>query len=301
MNDPETQRLLKKFSAAWARYTHATDSDARYEAKGDYQQYAVELALWMMNCPTTDTPTELDPIRGNSPDECENPDRVEIAASPTVRAIVLQIYTAAQQSRRTSSAFDKTLLYIAEKEKEASKLKGPNSLKNTLWYVKATCDSTRDPAHKIARIEQITAQALNLPFQAVQSRAPNQNLPAKPLPCWSRSRSWPSMAMPRRMCWDRSSRHTIAPKRRSVSRHRLPNAPLPQHGAWAHLPKKNRARSFASRIRKSNASSRRAHSPSRPPHRSNRPLLSSRLSVLPILLSIAIRTTWRRCSIGSIA
>jgi hypothetical protein len=167
MNDPETQRLLNKFSAAWEQYTHATDSDARYEAKGDYQQYAVELALWMMNCPTTETPTELEPIRGNSPDERESPDTPELPHS--VRAIVKDIHTAAQQSRRTSSAFETTLLYIASKEKEASRMKGPNSLKNTLWYVKATCESTKPIERKISQIEQITAQALNLPFQAVQS------------------------------------------------------------------------------------------------------------------------------------
>lgn len=116
-----------------------------------------------------ETPTELEPIRGNSPDEQrENPDTPELPHS--VRAIVKDIHTAAQQSRRTSSAFETTLLYIQEKEKQASRMKGPNSLKNTLWYVRAVCASTKPIERKISQIEQVTAQALNLPFSpAVQS------------------------------------------------------------------------------------------------------------------------------------
>lgn len=156
--DEETALLVEKCRKAWNALSSATDNDQRWEAKHHFHDCAADLAWWMMG-----------DIRGNSPDECENPDTVEIAPSPTVRAIVLQIYAAAQQSRRSGSAFEKTLLYIAEKEKEASKMKGPNSLKNTLYYVKATCASTSTPAHKIARIEQITAQVLNIPFQAVQS------------------------------------------------------------------------------------------------------------------------------------
>lgn len=172
MIDPEAQHLLTKFKSAWNKATHAeSSSDESFEAKCDYRDIAVELALLLMTSPTpTETITDLDPaIWGNSPDgECENPDTPELPHS--VRAIVREIHRAAQQSRRTNSASNQTLLYIELKEKEGLAIRTKDrQLKSTLYHVKAMRISTKSLEQKITRIEQICAMALNLPFQAVQS------------------------------------------------------------------------------------------------------------------------------------
>lgn len=170
MSDQVTRQLLDQFRTAWGEFSHATDSEIEWQAKQTARDCAMELALWMMNQPTTDTPTELDPdhIRGISPDERENPDTPELPHS--VRAIVKEIHRAAQQSRRAGSAFETTLLYIQGKEKEGRAIRTTDRvLMSTLYHIKAMLISTKPDTHKIARIEQITAMALNLPFQAVQS------------------------------------------------------------------------------------------------------------------------------------
>lgn len=126
------------------------------------------LQLAEMHEPLSDSPTDLDPIRGNSPDERENPDTEEQPNS--VRAIVKNIHTAAQQSRRTATASARTLLYIDMKIKEAIGIRiRDRHLKSTLYHIKAMIVSTNTAEQKIIRIEQITATALDLPFQEVQS------------------------------------------------------------------------------------------------------------------------------------
>lgn len=126
------------------------------------------LQLAEMHEPMSDSPTDLDPIRGISPDdERESPDTQELPHS--VRAIVKEIHTAAQQSRRAAAASARTLLYIDLKTKEGLAIAGKDRLKSDLHHIKATIASTTTAGQKVLRIEQITAMALGLPFQAVQS------------------------------------------------------------------------------------------------------------------------------------
>jgi hypothetical protein len=118
--------------------------------------------------PISSSPTELDPIWGISPHECENPDAEELPHS--VRAIVREIHRAAQQSRRAGSASMQTLLYIELKEKEGLGIRTrEHRLKQALYHVKAMLMSTKTLEQKIVRIEQIAAVALDLPFEAEQS------------------------------------------------------------------------------------------------------------------------------------
>lgn len=41
----EAQQFYDKFKAAWEKFKRADNSDDRYEAQGDYREYAVDLAL----------------------------------------------------------------------------------------------------------------------------------------------------------------------------------------------------------------------------------------------------------------
>jgi len=117
--------------------------------------------------------SNYDDIRGNSPDTDLDPDNKNVqdntARKLTVRDILIHIHMAAQQSRRTVSAFEDTLLYIEEKEKIAKQLPGSKQLRNSLYHVHAILCTSRTPQQKISDIEAIIARDLNLPFQAVQS------------------------------------------------------------------------------------------------------------------------------------
>ncbi len=112
-----------------------------------------------------------DNIRGNSPDTDLDPES-EIPNNgqpPTVRDILIEIHTAAQQSHYSRHAYKQTLLYIEEKEQAAWSLKAEHRLKNAIYHIKAVRLSTIDPEVKMKRIELIAALALGLNSEAVQS------------------------------------------------------------------------------------------------------------------------------------